>query len=112
MRGWNQRKFFPKRICPECKKPFSPSHVKEVRCSDKCKKIALRRTATEYALNRKAKIADGTYESTWNFNDNQERGTVYGWRKYFAANPEGLKFIYPKTNLAGAVQDMRARGAL
>ena len=108
MREWNQRKFFDKRVCPECGKKFPPGHVKEVRCSPKCKTAFKRRTDRERS-HKKTPPRDKPLVRVCDWND---RGTRYGWQKYMEKNPFYLAGLYPGLDLAAAYQDMRARGAL
>jgi len=111
MRGWTKRKIYEDRVC-ECGQKFQPCHVKEVQCSTSCKQKAIYRKSKEYVERRKLKEAAGDFVSTWISSDGVDRQTRAGWKLYMEKNPHYFAAMYPKHDLAGAVADMRRRGAL
>jgi hypothetical protein len=110
MRGWTKRKIYEDRVC-ECGVKFNPCHQAEVCCSPNCKAKAQYRQSKAYVEKRKARIAAGE-SATWVTADGQDRQTRARWKAYMEKNPFYLAGLYTKTDLAGAVADMRKRGAL
>ena len=105
--SWTQRKFYPDRTC-FCGTVFTPEHWRATYCSLACIRAAKHRadkTRDHHVIVRAPKPVIRVVD--WN-----DRSTRYGWKAYMIKNPFYLAGLYPKTDLAGAIMDMRKRGAL
>ena len=105
--SWTQRKFYPDRTC-FCGTVFTPEHWRATYCSLACINAAKRRQDK----NRDHHIIVKAHKPAAKVVDWNDRGNRQGWKAYMIKNPFYFAALYPKHDLAGAITDMRRRGAL
>ena len=103
---------YPGKICIVCESIYTAHHHKSALCSKECIMEQARRVGMVAAQKARDKKKRGEYVYQSSKFEGSDRSGAKGWMRYMTNNECYFKSLYPRHDLAGAVADMRKRGAL